>query len=73
MWVFEQDQYGPTDNKFSLDNPNYVPRVGEFISHANAFGKVELVQYEYKYEYWPKLPRESGFELVIMVYLEKRE
>jgi len=64
MWVFEQDRYGMTDNKFSVDDPTFIPRVGEYIESPNAkfFGKVETVQYHY--EYWGPV--------IVNVFLEKQ-
>jgi hypothetical protein len=49
MWIYETDQYGPTSKKFSVENPVFIPRVGETISNmdADVFGIVDIVQYEY--------------------------
>lgn len=47
MWVFESDQYGTTDKKFSMDDPLHIPRVGEFVDSDKAAGWVDHVQYMY--------------------------
>ena len=68
MWVFEQDRYGVTDNKFSVDDPVFIPRVGEYIESPSAkfFGKVETVQYHYRDKY-------DEYSLVVNVFLEKQD
>lgn len=54
MWIYEADQYGAmSDNKFYVDDPVIIPRVGEFID-CNGFGGavggwVTHVQYNYGY------------------------
>jgi hypothetical protein len=47
MWVVETDQYGATDRKFYIDDPAYVPRIGEFVDGDKAGGWVGHVQWNY--------------------------
>ena len=47
MWVVETDQYGATDRKFNVDEPSYIPRVGEFIDCDAASGWVDHIQWNY--------------------------
>ena len=67
MWVFEQDRYGMTENSFSVNNPAFIPRVGEYIESPNStfFGKVETVEYHYRDEC-------GDYSLVVTVFLEKQ-
>jgi hypothetical protein len=67
MWVFETDRYGPTDKKFCIDDPSFIPRVGEFVESTDdgVFGKVQAVKYHYKIS--------STISLVINLFLEHRQ
>lgn len=47
MWVVETDQYGTTDRKFYIDDPAYIPRIGEFVDGDKAGGWVDHVQWNY--------------------------
>lgn len=47
MWVMETDQYGATDKKFCVDEPQHIPRIGEFVDGDRAGGFVTNVQYYY--------------------------
>ena len=61
MWVFETDKYGPTARKFSVDNPSFIPRIGEFIDNTEASGWVSHVQYTFN--------RSTTFDTIVNVYL----
>jgi hypothetical protein len=65
MWVFESDQYGMTENKFHMDDPLHIPRVGEFVDSNKAGGWVTHVQYNYN------LGDKVEFCLVVNVSLSK--
>lgn len=65
MWIFESDQYGMTDRKFSVDDPLHVPRVGEFVESDKAGGWVNHVQYYYN------LSPRAEFNLVVNVSLRR--
>ena len=65
MWVFEFDQYGMTEKKFSIDNPLYIPRIGEFVDSDKAGGWVNHVQYSYN------LSEKAEFYLIVNVSLGK--
>jgi hypothetical protein len=47
MWIVETDQYGMTDRKFYVDDPDYIPRRGDFIDGGEASGYVKLVQWNF--------------------------
>jgi hypothetical protein len=66
MWVFETDRYGATDNKFFIDEPVHVPRLGEFVENTpkNVFGYVTTVQHNYI---------QDETVLVINVYLGEKQ
>lgn len=49
MWVVETDQYGATDKKFFIDDPAYIPRLGEFVDGDKAGGWVDHVQWNYPF------------------------
>ena len=72
MWICETDRYGATDNKFCVDNPVHIPRVGEFIDSDDASGYVTHVQYHYKTRNH-KIDESETFSLVIMVYLGEKQ
>ena len=61
-----------TDNKFCVDNPVHIPRIGEFIDSDDASGHVTLVQYYYKTRN-QKIDESKEFSLVVMVYLGERQ
>lgn len=47
MWIVETDQHGNmTDRKFSIDDPAYIPRIGEFVDGYAAGGWVDHVQWD---------------------------
>lgn len=67
MWIFETDQYGcVTNQKFCIDEPIHIPRIGEFIDSDRAGGWVRHVQYMYNH-----LPNDDEFGLIINVSLSK--
>lgn len=67
MWVMETDKYGATDNKFSMDDPLHIPRVGEFVDSDKAGGWVDHIQYYYN------LTPKAEFCLVVNVFLRKEK
>lgn len=69
MWVFESDQYGMTDRKFSIDDPICVPRIGEFVDSDDVGGWVDHVQYMYNTRYGAQDRNNIG--LVINVSLKR--
>lgn len=69
MWVFETDQYGTRqETKFNIDDPLYIPRLGEFVESDKAAGWVDHVQYDYVLN-----PKISEFNLIINVYLKREK
>lgn len=72
VWICETDRYGATDNKFCVDNPVHIPRIGEFIDSDDASGHVTLVQYYYKTKD-QKLDESKEFSLVVMLYLGEKQ
>lgn len=65
IWFMEEDRYGATDRKFSVDFPSFIPRVGEFIDADEASGWVNHVQYNFgKY---------SEFDAIVHVLLSKEK
>lgn len=69
MWIFEEDQYGATDRKFSVDDPLHVPRIGEFVDSDKAAGWVKHVQYNYMSD----STRNVDISLVVNVYLGEKK
>ena len=55
------------DNKFSMDDPLHIPRIGEFVDSDKAGGWVDHVQYYYN------LTPKTEFCLVVNVYLRKEK
>ena len=45
MWLGEADHYGMTDRKFYVDDPDHIPRVGEFVDGDGACGWVSQVKW----------------------------
>jgi len=70
MWICETDRYGATDNKFYIDNPAHVPRIGEFVDSDGVGGHVKLVQYHHRIKD-QKLDETAEFSLIIMIYLSE--
>lgn len=70
MWVGETDRYGMTNRKFYIDNPAYIPRIGEFVDGDKAGGWVDHVQWNY--------PMLAGGDLelataTVYVYLKEKK
>jgi hypothetical protein len=46
MWIVEEDPMGIlTDRKFYIDDPAYIPRIGEFVDGDYAGGWVYHIQW----------------------------
>jgi hypothetical protein len=69
MWIFEEEQHGATDRKFSVDDPLHVPRIGEFVDSDKAAGWVKHVQYYYMSD----STRNADLFLVVNVYLGEKK
>ena len=65
MWVFEVDEYGATDYKFKIEEPHFIPRIGELVVHDFATGYVDDVTYNYQPEH--------EYSLIVNVYLRKEK
>ena len=65
VWIAETDRYGVTNNKFSIDNPSHIPRVGEFVDSNEAAGYVNHIQYNYN------LQDKTQFGLIVYIYLKE--
>lgn len=69
MWIVETDRYGETDRKFHIDNPAYIPRIGEFVDGGKAGGWVSHVQWNY-----PMLAGQSStVTATVYVYLKAKK
>lgn len=69
MWIVETDQYGATDRKFYIDDPAYIPRLGEFVDGDKAGGWVSHVQWNY-----PMLAGQSTTATAtVYVYLKEKK
>lgn len=67
MWIVERDQYGATNRKFCVDDPQHIPRIGEFVDSDDAGGWVAHVQYNYR-----KSVTQSDFSLIVNVMLKEK-
>lgn len=47
VWIVETGEYSVTVNKFFVDDPTYIPRIGEFVNGDKASGWVDRVQWNY--------------------------
>lgn len=70
MWIGETDQYGNlSERKFYIDDPAYIPRVGEFVDGDKAGGWVSHVQWNY-----PMLAGQSSTAIgTVYVYLKEKK
>ena len=69
MWIVETDRYGATDRKFYVDNPVYIPRIGEFVDGDKAGGWVSHVQWNYS-----RTTEESAADAdTVYVYLKEKK
>ena len=69
MWIVETDRYGATDRKFHIDNPAYIPRIGEVVDGDKAGGWVSHVQWNY-----PLLAGQSTAAMAtVYVYLKEKK
>jgi hypothetical protein len=67
MWVIEIDQNGVSDNKFYIDDPFHIPRVGEFVDGDKAGGWVDHVQWNFAG------PAHSNSMNTVYVYLKEKK
>jgi hypothetical protein len=70
MWIVETDQYGAHPHrKFYIDDPAYIPRIGEFVDGDKAGGWVDHVQWNY-----PMLAGQSStVSATVYVYLKEKK
>ena len=70
MWVGETDKYyNMTERKFYIDDPAYVPRVGEFVDGHRVGGWVDRVEWNY-----PMLAGQSLTAIAtVYVYLKEKK
>jgi len=72
MWVKETDQYGATDRAFYINDPAYIPRVGEFVDGDGAAGWVSGVQWSMTKECFHD-DKNSCKISTVYVYLKKQK
>ena len=71
VWIVETDKYGMTDSKFFVDDPAYIPRIGEFVDGHKASGWVDHVQWNYS-NYGSDNQR-SADASTVYVYLKEKK
>ena len=48
MWIVETDDRGMiTDRALKVDNPEHIPRIGEFVESEEAMGWVAKIKWDY--------------------------
>lgn len=68
MWIVATDRYGETDRKFYIDDPAYIPRIGEYVDSDKACGWVSHVQWKY-----PRITGQSIDTATVFVYLKEKK
>ena len=64
VWFMQKDSVGRTIDQFSVDDPSFIPRIGEFVESDKAAGYVTHIQYNYA-------ERITRFDVVINITLKE--